>query len=232
MTEKVETSRIDIAAVRNFTTEQKLLIMKVVLYCISVLHEHGIVHADIKPDNILLKHTGNGIYTAKIIDFDSGFLEKYAPKPDEELEGDMVYLAPETLRFMMGEEVRLNRKVDIYALGMLFHQYFCGRVPGFDTSKYDYLFEAILDDAPLRISDAVPENIRPIIVRMLKKDPGQRPQASQILKYLQNGKETPKITVKPPVIKPIDISEPGRTTEHKSGSDGGSGFFKRPGDLL
>ena len=195
VTEKVDAASMNIEKVAKLSDEQKILICKIVLYNISTLHSHNIVHGDIKHDNILLKKTAKGSYTAKIIDFDSGFLESAAPKVGDDLQGDMVYLSPEAFLFIAEESGILTRKIDIFSLGILFHQYFSGEVPEFDKGKYDYLFEAILDDANVGISYRVPEFMRPILTDMLSKHPARRPNANDVLNALQQHQSfVPNIT--------------------------------------
>jgi len=237
VTEKVISESLSIDEISRLNDEQKLLIIKVVLHCVSVLHEHHIVHGDIKPDNILLKKTKKGMYTAKIIDFDSGFLESCAPSEDEELQGDMVYLAPEAFLYMIGEGKKLTGKIDIFALGVLFHQYFCGSVPEY-KNEYDYLFEAVLNDAEIKIGKEVPESVIPILRSMLDKDPDKRPEAKEILAYLQKGSL-------PSDDEAVNITENNRETENSNllkstmrsrndtnTSGSGGAFFRKAGELL
>ncbi len=114
VTEKIYASPIDPNDIAAMGNEQKLLIMKIILHCIKSLHEHHIVHGDIKPDNILFKKTEKGMYTAKIIDFDSSFLEEDPPHEDV-IQGDLIYLAPESFLAIAGEESKLTRKIDVFA---------------------------------------------------------------------------------------------------------------------
>lgn len=70
---------------------QKMLFIKVLAYSILSLHRKGIVHGDLKPENVLVKQKENGNMLAKLIDFGESFLET---EPSNELTGD-VYLSPE-----------------------------------------------------------------------------------------------------------------------------------------
>lgn len=192
VTEKVDAAAISPESISRFPIEQKVLIIKIILHCMRSLHGHGIVHGDIKPDNILFKKTQKGTYTAKIIDFDSSFLEAKPPENEEEFQGDMVYLAPESLLFIAEEEGGiLTRKVDIFALGVLFHQYLSGEIPGFDREKYDYAFEAVLDGCELNINSTIPAGFRELLKRMLDRDPDKRPDVEEIFAYVTNAPKVP-----------------------------------------
>lgn len=221
VTEKVDAAVIPIDEIRMLTMEQKELIVRIITYCVMSLHQHGIVHSDIKPDNILFKRTTGGKYTAKIIDFDSSFLETNPPKNDEEFQGDLVYLAPESLLFIAEEDIKLTKKIDVFALGVLFHQYFCGRLPGFDTGKYDYTFEAVLDDYPIVIDSSIPPYMSQIISKMLCKNPEERPSIEYVFEYL-TGKKVD-------TVSPIKTEEPVVPKKPEPAPvNSGGGFFKMP----
>ncbi len=194
VTEKVDATKIDLTEIANLTFEQKLLICKIILYSVGTLHRHGIVHGDIKPDNILLKKTAMGMYTAKIIDFDSSFLEEEPPEPDDELQGDMVYFAPESFLMIAEEEGTLTSKIDVFALGILLHQYLCGELPAFNRAKYDYMFEAVLDDAEVLIHRSIPPHLADLLKGMLSKNPDDRPTLEDAYEILSGNKTLPKET--------------------------------------
>ena len=178
--EQVKAENLSLSQIAALHENKKMTLIRAILYSFSVLHSKAIVHSDVKPDNILVKRTENNFYTGKIIDFDASFLETEAP---EEIAGDQVYLAPETRRRMMEEPVSVTAKADIFALGILFHQYWCGELPGC-PKEYDYLFEAVLDGAEVTLSEKLPESLREQIGRMLLENPERRPGAEQILREL------------------------------------------------
>ena len=184
VTEKIDAETTDAHDICAFTDYQKILLVKIILDCIGSLHRNGVVHGDIKPDNILVKKTAKGSYTAKIIDFDSSFLEYNSPDNHTDVQGDPVYMAPETFLFMAEEDVKLTSKVDVFALGLLFHLYYCGRLPAFNTERYDYAFEAVLNGEILGIDPGIPDDMGQIIGSMLRRDPDKRPGLDEIFRFL------------------------------------------------
>lgn len=218
VTEKVDAAAISPEEISRFSLEQKILVAKIIVHCMRSLHNHGIVHGDIKPDNILFKKTHRGTYTAKIIDFDSSFLESKPPKNEEDFQGDLVYLAPESFLFIAEVEDKLSCKIDIFALGVLFHQYFSGELPGFDRGAYDYAFEAVLDGCELIMHPSIPESFKELLKRMLAREPEDRPDIEEIFAILvgkepekvnkpEREEEKPKETVEP--VKPTPAANKG-----------------------
>jgi serine/threonine protein kinase len=170
--EKIDAIGID--EVMAIPIEDRVRICKALVHCLGRLHQRGIVHADIKLDNILFRRLPSGKVTGKLIDFDNCFWEMQPPQPDEEIHGDLVYMAPETFMMMQTETGTIDRAIDVFALGLVFHQIFTGRLPAFDARAYDYPFEAVLDGATLAVDAGIPDAWRDLIAQMLKTDPRER----------------------------------------------------------
>lgn len=154
---------------------------KNLLYALAVglqrLHAQGIVHADLKPEHVMLIPQDHG-WQPKLIDIDSGFLTDDPPRTEQELEGDPAYLAPETYLRMVGEKVQPGPSADIFAFGAMIHQLWTGLLPDFDREHYHYLYEAVLDDGEIRLD--LPESWQVTVKQMLHADPACRPKAVQV----------------------------------------------------
>ncbi len=186
VTDKVKSSGLSLEEINALPYKRKKLLCKLISRAMMRLHEEGFVHADIKHTNVLVEaDEEKKRFSPKIIDFDCGFFGIDPPKVGDELNGDPVYLAPEVLIHMMEEEVALSCKIDIFALGILFHQYMAGTLPGFDTSTYDYVAEAILDGAEVTLSPDIPEEFADIIYKMLLPNPGERISANEVYDMIQ-----------------------------------------------
>lgn len=191
VTEKVETGMYKPSEIAALSFEKKMLLLRVLMYNVRCIHDYGIVHADLKPSNLIVKQTQNGFYTVKLIDFDSSFFENDQPESTEEIQGDMSYLAPETFLKIAGEDIVLTTKVDVFSLGIIFHEFLCGVHPAI-PSEYDYVYEAVLDGAPVKLSHRIPEKMSELISAMLLRDPDRRPSAKEIFDILVNGNHQTK----------------------------------------
>lgn len=173
-TEKVHGQTISMENMIVLPFEERQFLCKSIAYEMMNLHKMHIVHADIKGNNILLKSTANGKLVGKIIDFDAGFFEDNPPRYEDELGGDQVYLSPEACQFICGDPITLTCKMDVFSLGLLFHEYLTGHLPEFDTETYDYAFEAVLDKHSLNIDSSLPTELQMMIQSMLEADPEKR----------------------------------------------------------
>ena len=156
--------------------------------CLQRLHLQQIVHADLKPEHILLT-PGDWGCKVRLIDLDSGFLLDDPPPLGSGLEGDPVYLSPEAFLRMSGQDVPMTAAVDSFAFGAIIHRIWTGELPGFDSQKYGYLYEAVLAGAPLMLSDTLPDQMRWLVRDLLSAAPEQRPDDATCIRALGEGLE-------------------------------------------
>ena len=162
----------------------RVILMRTLTLALSLIHRGGIVHSDIKLDNVMVTVNEARAYNLKLIDFDSSFFADEPPADVDRLHGDLAYLAPETLRFMMEEPVRLTRAVDIFALGLVLHQMWCGRMPLFPEDKARSAGEARLLGIPIRPDPALPRDLQLLVAWMLQANPADRPDIRQVYSVL------------------------------------------------
>ncbi|HYE81557.1 MAG TPA: protein kinase [Clostridia bacterium] len=188
VTEKVNVSSLSIKDVSSLPTDKKLLIAKTISHSLGILHSERIVHGDLKPDNILIKKTETGDYTAKLIDFDSSYFFGVPPEIAEDVVGDMVYYSPELAAYIKGDTDKsmLTGKSDIFALGLIFHQYFTGQLPVFDKEKYGYAYVAVNNSSVLRTSSVIPVVLKELLDDMLSRDPDRRPDINTVFSTLKS----------------------------------------------
>ena len=182
--EKVSSNPVSLEEISKISLNDKYLLVKTVAFAFWCLHDAGVIHFDVKPSNIFVKKTSGGRYTGKIIDFDTGMF-KDDIIGEIELGGDLTYLAPETFLKMRGEDVKITEKIDIFALGLVFYQYFTGELPNFNIEEYEYYFGAALEGANIDIdATKIGDEMASLIRRMLDANPKNRPSAKEIVEYV------------------------------------------------
>ncbi|MBE7018568.1 MAG: hypothetical protein E7413_01620 [Ruminococcaceae bacterium] len=186
VTEKVRGSAAAMQQISQLPENKKLLLMKTVAQSFCDLHSVGIIHFDVKPANILLNITGHGNYVARVIDFDSGLFREETLE-DRELGGDLTYLAPETFLGMIGEDSHPDEKADVFALGLVFHEYYFGRLPAYSEKGYEYPFEEALEEDYVHPDTGCGSRmVADLIQDMLIAEPEKRPAIEDVLTRINN----------------------------------------------
>ncbi len=136
-------------------------------------HEHGIVHHDIKPGNIVISSQGQ----VKVLDFG---VARRLPRLDETASIDGRGSAPIGTPAYMSPEVLLEKETDgrgdIFSLGVVFYETLTGRNP-FMADSFVATSQRILGETPppmRTINPVVPEELERIVAKMLAKDPAER----------------------------------------------------------
>jgi len=149
------------------------------LSAVSYLHSRGIVHHDIKPENVLIDYSNNKI---KLTDFGSAKdISKMVG-----VAGTLNYMAPELIKRMNGSNQYCDQSVDIWSVGIVAYILLSGNHP-FDSKKANTsMICKILSgkfDFPSAQWDSVPKHCKEFIQRCLVLDPKKRASAQELLKH-------------------------------------------------
>ncbi|MBX6765665.1 MAG: serine/threonine protein kinase [Actinomadura rubrobrunea] len=154
-----------LARVGRLTAWRTLDLVAQAARALAAAHRAGIVHRDVKPDNLLVTADG----TVKITDF--GIAR--GPKPAcvtaaGRVMGSAHYLSPEQAT---GQE--LTPAVDLYALGVVAYECLAGRVPFDGDTTVDMALKHVRE-VPPPLPDDVPADVRALVSALLSKDPAER----------------------------------------------------------
>jgi len=147
---------------------------------LEFLHLRGIVHCDLKPDN--LKVTDRA-FRPKILDF--GLYEKMSSRKSKDTKGTLPYMAPE-----MFLEEPLDERTDLYSLGVILYELVTSQLP-FSSDDPVKIVSAHLQQKPTppsQLNHNLPSSLDELIVKMLKKSPADRPDnATQMKEMIEAG---------------------------------------------
>jgi serine/threonine-protein kinase len=166
-------------------------------------HEKGIVHRDVKPDNILFADAGH----AKVVDFGiARAAEATTISHVGDILGSVKYMSPEQAA---GEQV--GPESDLYSLGTVFYEMLTGRVP-FEIKTPADLSTAHAGGPPRRpreLNQDVPEGLNAIVMKLLSIDPADRYEsAAELVEDLRRVRDG-----MPPVSSPAGAIPSGASTD-------------------
>jgi serine/threonine protein kinase len=152
---------------------QKAQLLREVARALSVAHERGLIHRDLKPDNIIVGPD----MRPRILDFGLAVSLEEAGEPGRGFEGTPLYASPEQVR---GKP--LTASSDVFSFGSLMFKVLTGRA-AFDGEDISQVLTAVATTAPpfLReVAVGVPEDLQAICLACLAWNPVDRPAASEI----------------------------------------------------
>ncbi|MEB2310429.1 MAG: serine/threonine-protein kinase [Sorangiineae bacterium] len=147
-------------------------IVRQVCQALEAAHEHGVIHRDMKPENVFL--TGDLSHPfAKILDF--GISKQTAAGSTLTQTGMVMgtpsYMAPEQAR-----GAKVDRRADVYAAGAILYRALTGHKP-FDAEEATTILGQVLTDEPTRprqLEPSIPEALELVIERAMAKNPAER----------------------------------------------------------
>jgi serine/threonine-protein kinase len=171
-----------------------LSVVKQVLRGVQAAHREGILHLDMKPDNVLLAKDGS----VRIVDFgmssvvrEAGITPSRSGKDSVTVNGTPEYMAPEQV---LGS--RVDARTDVYAVGGILFELLTGH-PVFERSARIAQLGKHLHDAPVSLRDRAPEKrfspaMQAIVEKALQKSPSERFASAELfLDALEEAEQIP-----------------------------------------
>lgn len=148
------------------------------------LHQTGKLHRDIKPSNVLVTKEG------RVVILDFGLVAEVEDKELHDsvtLAGTPDYMSPE-----QGAQLPISRASDWYSVGVMLYQALTGRLP-FAGKFFEVMMNKQNFDppAPNDVVSGVPPELNDLCVRLLRRNPEERPSGREILRILGYGKTGP-----------------------------------------
>ncbi|HYI00749.1 serine/threonine-protein kinase [Hyalangium sp.] len=165
--------------------EEKLTLMRIqrigvqVCAALGAAHKVGVVHRDVKPDNLFLMHRGGQADFVKVLDFGVAKIltsEGTGNTLDGTIIGTPTYMAPE-----QAAGLPVDQRADIYAVGNLLYEMLAGHPP-FQAPAFGQLVVQIITQQPpplpkcLASGEPMPPALAELVLRCLAKEPEDRPQ--------------------------------------------------------
>ncbi len=173
----------ELAAVGPLSLRRAAGIAAVVADVLAAAHRQGIVHRDIKPDNVFLHYDGEGQEVVKVVDFG---IAKFFAGPQS---GDHLTRAGEcygTPRFVAPERIHGGAddgRSDVYSLGALLYELVCGKSPWTKEQERQVLAGLALDPRPRPVRQFrrdAPAELAALIEQALAWNPEARPTADEL----------------------------------------------------
>lgn len=150
-----------------------VIILEQVLSALAAAHEAGVVHRDLKPANVFLVKEGNQFYV-KLLDFG---LARRNQQNVTRIAGTPDYISPEHAR---GRPA--GPPADLYAFGVLCFHMLTGQLPFIGTTPMEVMEKHVHSPPPVphELNKEIPKALSELILKLLAKDPGERPDSAQV----------------------------------------------------
>jgi len=155
-----------------FGVDRALVVAGEVCSALQAAHAAGLVHRDVKPENVLLGTDANGERIVKVTDF--GLARAVADTTSTTrgvVLGTVSYLAPEQV-----SSGRVDERTDVYAVGILLFELVTGRRPYSGDNPLQVAYQHVNSDvpAPSSVLVGVPAEVDAIVRRATRRDPSER----------------------------------------------------------
>lgn len=177
-----------------------------IMRALSHAHSRGIIHRDIKPQNIMVLRDGS----VRVTDFGIACLENSTQTLTQEALGSVHYISPEQAR---GD--RTDARSDIYSSGVVLYEMLTGRLPFVGDSAVSVAIQHLssIPLAPREIKEDIPEQLELICMKAMAPDLERRyPSAEAMISDLEAFRKNPEVDLDFEIedVRPEEVDEPTR----------------------
>ena len=166
----------------------KVKLMQDIAEALHAAHRIGIIHRDMKPQNVLVEQKADGRLRPVVMDF--GLARDVRSRLNLTESGVVLgtpeYMSPEQARGNSGDQ-RIDARTDVYSLGAMLYELLCGQPPFEGSTSVQVLISVINDEVvPIRARNpAIPDPLDTIVMNCLSKEPeGRYPTARALAEDL------------------------------------------------
>jgi eukaryotic-like serine/threonine-protein kinase len=187
--------------------DEVVAIMRPLARALTAAHGKGVVHRDLKPDNIFLVTGSEDRPTVKLLDFGVAKLARSDHRLEKTATGAMVgtpqYIAPE-----QAKGYAIDHRADIYSLGGILFEMITQRPPFVADNAMEVVAKHLMEPPvrPSTLVAGVPEELDTIVVRMLAKDPAARPTLTELVAVLDRLRGAPATAFEPLGARAASVS--------------------------
>jgi serine/threonine protein kinase len=157
----------------NRNIERSVEIARQLCEALDFAHRHNVVHRDVKPANVMIVRRGD-TEQVKLVDFGIMHVDQSKMTRDGTQPGTSAYSSPEQLR-----NDAIDHRSDLFSLGIVLYELFTNTYP-FDAPSEALITHHILQrepESPRKKNPTLPASVEVLIMKLLEKDPAQRPQS-------------------------------------------------------
>jgi serine/threonine protein kinase len=163
----------------TFSLRDVTFIMAAICDALEAAHQQGIVHRDLKPGNVVTGRGNYGELSVKLIDF--GLAKMVSSTQPGILTsefgsiGTPAYMAPEQI-----QNLPLDGRADIYAMGVMMYQLLCGTLPFWSDNPLDFT-DKVLTEKPINVrkrapTRGIPLSLSRLTMQAISREPKHRPK--------------------------------------------------------
>jgi serine/threonine protein kinase len=203
------------------TLERTVEIIRQVSGALDAAHQQGVIHRDLKSDNIMLSQTNGGDW-AKVLDFGIAKIQQPEGARDNDITaanlviGTPQYMSPE----QCSQAGPIDARSDVYSLGVIVFEMLAGRVPFTGDSLTVIMMQQVRDEPPsvLEARPDLPASIDNLIKKALAKQPADRFQTAgelseALTQAADEAGEAASATVAPEVADTVSSTPVGLATD-------------------